>query len=97
MAFKLVLIDRVCLAEIIFLTLQLFQCQQKIKLILITTQNLETTTPSVTICTRHRLLLLDIFCASSYMNDSKFLAKINPEDPTNKLIATELFGNTLLI
>ena len=58
---------------------------------------MEITTPNVTICTCHRLLPLDIFCASSYMNESKFLAKINPEDPTNKLIATELFGNTPLI
>ena len=31
------------------------------------------------------------------MNNSTFLAKANNENPTNKLIATKLFGNTLLM
>lgn len=57
------------------------------------TWRLQITTPNIYAC--RRLILIGIFHASSYLNDTKFFAKINHENPTDKLIATKLFGHTL--
>ena len=59
------------------------------------TRRLQITTPNVNIYACHRLILIGIFHASSYLNDTIFFAKINHENPTDKLIATKLFGHTL--
>ena len=61
------------------------------------TRRLQITTPNVNIYACHRLILIGIFHASSYLNDTIFFAKIIHENPTDKLIATKLFGHTLFI